>query len=83
MISLSDKRMMDELPESVKGQIYIDFLFADFLKSYKKYFNSMQEKFNHSIFKNQSKNHFSAQNQNEKMRNFLVEFVKHLEPRIY
>ena len=62
MSSQSDKRMMDELPESVESQIYIDYLFADFLKSYKKYFNSMQEKFNHSIFKNQSKKHFSAQN---------------------
>lgn len=32
------QRFMDELPERVKGEIYIDYLFSDFLYKYRFYF---------------------------------------------
>ena len=38
MSSEADTRFMDELPHSVQGQIFIDYLFTDFLYKYKSYF---------------------------------------------
>ena len=37
--SEADIRFMDELPHSVQGQIFIDYLFTDFLYKYKNYFS--------------------------------------------
>ena len=36
--SEKDKRFMSELPYSVKGQIFLNYLFKDFLKTYEEYF---------------------------------------------
>lgn len=44
-------RLMEELPDWVKGEIYIDYLFHDFLQNYRKYFNPRQERQGHMIFK--------------------------------
>lgn len=35
----SDRRFMTELPNEVQGQIFIDYLFTDFLYKYKNYFS--------------------------------------------
>jgi hypothetical protein len=65
---------MDELPYYVQGEIIIDYLFTDFLYAYRNYFvpASMQNDKN-----------FKDAFQDQKMRNFLVEFVRTLEPRFY
>ena len=36
--SEKDKRFMSELPYEVKGQIFLNYLFTDFLKIYENYF---------------------------------------------
>ena len=38
MSSEKDKRFMSELPYEVKGQIFLNYLFTDFLKIYENYF---------------------------------------------
>jgi hypothetical protein len=78
-----DIRLMDELPEPVQAEIFVDYLFKEYLYNYRKYFNPRQEKYSHTIFKNSANKTFSGENQNQLMRGFLVEFVKRLEPRLF
>lgn len=40
----ADNRFISELPHSVQSQIFIDYLFTDFLYKYKFYFNPKQPK---------------------------------------
>lgn len=37
--SEADNRFMDELPHNVQGEIFVDYLFTDFLYKYRSYFN--------------------------------------------
>ena len=60
---------MDELPYSVQSEIFIGYLFQDFLYTYRFYFSPKRP----STFS------FCQQEQKE----FLVDFVKCLEPRMY
>ena len=66
---------MDELPYYVQGEIVIDYLFTDFLYKYRSYF----------ISKNidNSPSNYKDVFQDQKMRKFLVDFVKTMEPRFY
>ena len=75
---------MDELPQSVQGQIFIDYLFTDFLYKYKSYFTppKIKNKKQH-VGKNQQHKIMADMNNDYKHREFLVEFVKRLEPRFY
>ena len=40
----NDNRFINELPSSVQSEIFIDYLFTDFLYKYKYYFNPKQTK---------------------------------------
>ena len=74
--SESDLRFMEELPDVVQSQIFIDYLFTDFLFNYRTYFACLKPV--------AGRNRLSGSAIAElKMRNFLVEFVKALEPRFY
>lgn len=68
---------MDELPYYVQGEIIIDYLFTDFLYKYRTYFipKNIDIKNNPSSYKDLF--------QDQKMRGFLVDFVKTMEPRFY
>ena len=70
-----DQRFMDELPFYVQGEIIIDYLFTDFLYAYRNYFLPQSTQTDTSNFKDGF--------QDPKMRNFLVIFVRALEPRFY
>ena len=74
----SDVRFMDELPASVQSEIFIDYLFSDFLHSYRTYFYPKLKRHNTSF-----NIQWVSQEDDQKMREFLVEFVKQLEPRFY
>mmetsp|Transcript_37524 Transcript_37524/g.57481 ORF Transcript_37524/g.57481 Transcript_37524/m.57481 type:complete len:550 (+) Transcript_37524:1340-2989(+) len=78
MSSSQDIRFMDELPYYVQGQIFIEYLFNDFLYKYKYYFEAEQE--SHKEVMARLINNEST---NLQKRKFLVEFVKRLEPRYY
>jgi hypothetical protein len=69
-----DQRFMDELPYYVQGEIIIDYLFTDFLYAYRNYFVPANM---------QNDKNFKDAFQDQKMRNFLVDFVRTLEPRFY
>lgn len=56
------ERFMEELPDTVKSQIYIDYLFADYLKNYRRYFNPHHEVATGGIFKNQLGSVFNEEN---------------------
>lgn len=66
---------MDELPYYVQGEIIIDYLFTDFLYKYRTYFIPVNT--------GNNPNNYKDVFQDQKMRNFLVEFVKVMEPRFY
>lgn len=66
-----DVRFLDELPDGVQEQIFIEYLFRDFLKRYELYFNPKQI------------GSLMGEFANPDLREFLVGFVQHLEPRIY
>ena len=70
---------MEELPDSVKSQIYIEYLFADFLKNYRRYFNTENGLGN--IFQRDLGG--VSQDEGGSIRQFLVQFCQHLEPRFY
>ena len=63
---------MDELPYYVQSEIFVDYLFTDFLYNYRSYFRLPNDK---QIIGGGTTNH--------KHRKFLVSFVKNLEPRHY
>lgn len=63
---------MDQLPYEVQGQIFIDYLFTDFLYKYRSVILAQDKGRTHNLG--------SA---DPKLRNFLVDFVKCLEPRFY
>ena len=77
------ERFMEELPDTVKSQIYIDYLFADYLKNYRRYFNPHHELATGGIFKSQLGSVFNEENQDSSVRHFLVQFCHRLEPRYY
>lgn len=72
-VTESDIRFISELPESTVAQIYIDYLFKDFLYKYKSYILGTM-----SVNVEQLSEEHSA-----KTRIFLVKFVRCLEPRRY
>jgi len=75
--SEQDIRFMDELPYYVQSEIFVDYLFNDFLYKYKAYFKI---EFEGNAYK---KLQLRNENHELKHRKFLVEFVKRLEPRFY
>ena len=50
--SSDDVRFMDELPPKVQGEIFVDYLFVDFLYDYRQFFNpSKKSKITEEIIK--------------------------------
>ena len=72
--SSAGERFMSELPMSVQIEIYVDYLFSDFLFKYRFYFRPK---------KIQNKIEWITIDNDNKHREFLVDVVKFLEPRIY
>ena len=69
-VTESDIRFINELPESTVSQIYIDYLFKDFLYKYKSYIQGCS--MIHGV---------ETEDTSMKSRIFLVKFVRCLEPR--
>lgn len=72
MASKSDEdlRFINELPNSTKQAIYIDYLFQNFLYKFKDFFKI-------------EKNGYVLQKTDLKWRQFIVKFLDSLEPRRY
>lgn len=74
---------MEELPDTAQSQIYVDYLFMDFLKNYRRYFSpQMGGKYDESVF-NRSRAGINIGETDARFRAWLVSFVKCLEPRYY
>lgn len=68
-----DKRFMDELPESVVQQIYIDYVFQDFIYKFSNIFRYKNPK-NQIVFCKKTHTVFRQQ---------VVKLLKNLQPRYY
>lgn len=91
----TDLRFMDELPKTVQCEIFVDYLFNDFLYNYNDYFTPENERTDRDVVLKQNFQAHALQVTNlvlvnlridpktAKKRDFLVEFVKRLEPRFY
>ena len=71
----NDQKFMKDLPDYVQQNIYIDYLFSDFLYRYRNYFKA-----DPYLMKLRKKNLYA---EDPDKREFLVNFVKKLEPRFY
>lgn len=69
-MSDNDLRFIHELPETLVHNIYIDFLFNEFIYQYNFYFRYEYGKKLVLL-------------QDVKFRRFLILFLKNLEPRLY
>jgi len=74
--SIEGERFMSELPMGVQIEIYVDYLFCDFLFKYRFYFRP--KKANKKILIE-----WITTDNDNKHREFLVDFCKFLEPRLY
>jgi hypothetical protein len=70
-----EKKFMRDLPDYVQQNIFVDYLFSDFLYRYRNYFKA-----DPYLMKLRKKNIYA---EDPDKREFLVEFVKKLEPRFY
>lgn len=75
MTDPKDLKFMRDLPDYVQQNIYIDYIFSDFLYRYRNYFKA-----DPYLMKLSNKNIYAV---DPDKREFLVEFVKKLEPRFY
>ena len=94
-----DIRFMDELPQKVQGEIFVDYLFVDFLYDYRDFFNpSKKSRIAEEIIKRKLKEKlvvaslelpnttwklFAKNKEGLNRKNYLVTFVKKLEPRFF
>jgi hypothetical protein len=70
-----DKKFLKGLPEYIQSDIFVDYIFSDFLYRYRNYFRPESH-----VWKLKKKNIYA---QDPEQKAFLVEFVQKLEPRIY
>lgn len=93
-----DMRFMSELPASVQGEIFVDYLFKDFIYKYRGYFSPASkntiamklkklktESYGSKKKENLNESHkiFAGSNDEQKNRSFLISFVQKLEPRFF
>lgn len=78
MVNASGLRFMSELPFTVQEEIYIGYLYSDFISKYKRYMTKTFGLSGGSTFYHGLSSSFDL-----KHREFLVNFVKQLEPRVF
>ena len=70
----SDQRFMSELPKNVRRDIYVDFLFKDFLYLFKTQFTFYKEEYGERMPYTWADNNYQQ---------FMIKFLQHLKPRSY